>query len=63
MKATRVSLKHRVEYLLTRAAFGLTAAVPEGISYRIAGWLGSLFVTLSKKRRQFALRTLRNAFP
>jgi len=63
VKATRVSLKHRVEYLLTRAAFGLTAAVPEGISYRIAGWLGSLFVTLSKKRRQFALRTLRNAFP
>jgi Kdo2-lipid IVA lauroyltransferase/acyltransferase len=37
--------------------------VPEGVSYRIAGWLGGLFFTLSKKRRQYALRMLRNAFP
>jgi KDO2-lipid IV(A) lauroyltransferase len=63
MKTTRVSLKHRLEYLLTRGAFGFAALVPQGVSYRIAGWLGGLFVTISKKRRGYALRMLRNAFP
>lgn len=46
-----------------RAAFLFVAVVPEGLSYRVAGWLGGLFVRCSKKRRGFALRTLHNAYP
>jgi len=63
LSAAPVSLKHRVEYVLVRAAFLFVAVVPEGLSYRVAGWLGGLFVRFSKRRRRCALRMLHNAYP
>lgn len=59
----RATLFERAAYLVMRAWFALVCALPEGVSYRAMGWLGGLYVRLSKRRRTIALRLLRNAYP
>lgn len=59
----RVTLKHRVEYALARSVLFAVSLFPERVSYGIAGALGRLFLRFSGRRRQCALRLLRNAYP
>lgn len=59
----RATLLQRIEYLAMRGAMAFAARLPEVLGYGLAGALGGLFVRLSARRRRYALRLLRNAFP
>ena len=50
-------------YWLARAAIGTAARVPQWLGYTFADWLGRLFFCCNRRRRRYALRLLRNAFP
>ena len=50
-------------YWLARAAIGTAARVPQWLGYTFADWLGRLFFLCNRRRRGYALRLLRNAFP
>jgi KDO2-lipid IV(A) lauroyltransferase len=53
----------RVVHLAARAAIGLAARVPETLGYGLAGALGRCFFVLDRRRRGYALKFLRNAYP
>lgn len=59
----RVRLRDRAVYWLARGAIGFAAVVPDAIGYGLANALGRLYFRLSRRRRGYALRLLRNAFP
>ncbi|MBX3464575.1 MAG: hypothetical protein KF830_15510 [Planctomycetes bacterium] len=59
----RPRLLDRVVYLLARTAIGVAARVPQWLGYGCADALGRLFFRLDRRRRGYALRLLRNAFP
>lgn len=59
----RVRLVDRIVYALARTAIGAAARVPQWLGYGIAALLGRLFFRLDRRRRGYALRLLRNAFP
>lgn len=63
VKAKQVRLSHRVVYWVARAVIGVAARVPQWLGYRAAAWLGRLWFRLDKRRRRYALRFLRNAYP
>ena len=46
-----------------RGLFLVAALLPEALAYRFAGFLGSTFVRMSKRRQEYGLRMLRNAYP
>lgn len=50
-------------YWLARAAIGTAARVPQWLGYTFADWLGRMFFLCNRRRRGYALRLLRNAFP
>lgn len=52
-----------VVHVAARAAIGLAARVPEWLGYSCADALGRLFFALDRRRRGYALKFLRNAFP
>jgi KDO2-lipid IV(A) lauroyltransferase len=63
MAPARVTLAHRLVYAAARVAIALAQCVPETVAYRLASWLGQVYFVCAPRRRQFALRLLRNAFP
>jgi KDO2-lipid IV(A) lauroyltransferase len=63
MASPRVRPLQYLEYALIRTVFAVLALVPEVLAYRFARSLGSVFLRFSPKRRGYALRQLRNAFP
>jgi KDO2-lipid IV(A) lauroyltransferase len=58
-----IRLRDRVVYLAARVAIGLAARVPQWLGYGLADALGRLFFALDRRRRGYALRFLRNAYP
>ncbi len=52
-----------VVHVAARAAIGVAARVPERLGYGLAGLLGRLFFALDRRRRGYALKFLRNAYP
>jgi KDO2-lipid IV(A) lauroyltransferase len=52
-----------VVYWLARGAIGTAARVPQWLGYGCADLLGRLFFHVDRRRRGYALRLLRNAFP
>ncbi len=60
---TRVGIGDRLVYWLARAAIGVAARVPQWLGYGTASLLGRLFFRLDGRRRGYALRFLRNAYP
>ncbi len=58
-----VTIADRLVYLLARGAIGVAARVPQWLGYGCAAALGRLFFRLDRRRRGYALRLLRNAFP
>ncbi len=58
-----IRLRDRVVYVAARAAIGLAARVPQWLGYGLADALGRLFFALDRRRRGYALRFLRNAYP
>jgi KDO2-lipid IV(A) lauroyltransferase len=59
----KVRASDHLVYWLARAAIGTAARVPQWIGYTFADWLGRLFFRCDRRRRGYALRMLRNAFP
>lgn len=59
----KVRFVDRLVYWLARAAIGAAARVPEGLGYGFARLLGRLFFRVDRRRRGYALRFLRNAYP
>lgn len=60
---TRVRFRDRLVYWLARAAIGTAARVPQWLGYGAADLLGRSFFRLDGRRRGYALRMLRNAYP
>jgi len=56
-------VRNRCEYAVMRAAAWFMGVLPENLSYRTFEFLGEVFVRLSARRRRYAMRFLRNAFP
>lgn len=63
MSRRRVRFVDRVVYLAARFAIGTAARVPQWLGYSLADWLGRLWFRLDGRRRGYALRFLRFAFP
>lgn len=59
----KVRWRSRVVYVLARAAIGVAARVPQWLGYGAADLLGRLYFQLDRRRRGYALRLLRNAYP
>jgi KDO2-lipid IV(A) lauroyltransferase len=59
----KVRLRDRLVYWIARAAIGAAARVPQWFGYGLAALLGRAFFWCAKRRRGYALRLLRNAFP
>ncbi len=59
----RIRLRDRVVYGLGRMAIGFAALVPGCLGYGLASALGRLYFACAPRRRRYALRQLRNAFP
>ena len=59
----KVRFADRVVYVLARAAIGVAARVPQWFGYGAAAALGRLFFLCDRRRRGYALRFLKNAFP
>ena len=59
----KVRIVDRVVYVLARAAIGAAARVPQWLGYGAAAALGRLFFLCDRRRRGYALRLLKNAFP
>lgn len=58
-----IRLRDRIVHVVARAAIGGAARVPQAIGYGLADALGRLFFALDRRRRGYAMRLLRNAFP
>lgn len=52
-----------VVHVAARVAIGLAARVPQWLGYGVAGVLGRVFFALDRRRRGYALKFLRNAYP
>jgi KDO2-lipid IV(A) lauroyltransferase len=59
----KATLADRCVYVVARVAIGLAARVPQWLGYGVADLLGRLFFRLDGRRRGYALRFLRNAYP
>lgn len=59
----KVRFVDRVVHLAARAAIGIAARIPQWIGYGLADALGRLFFALDRRRRGYALKFLRNAYP
>jgi Kdo2-lipid IVA lauroyltransferase/acyltransferase len=59
----RVRFVDRLVYWAARIAFAVTAHIPQWLGYGFARGLGRLFFRLDGRRRGYALRFLRNAYP
>jgi Kdo2-lipid IVA lauroyltransferase/acyltransferase len=59
----KVRFVDRLVYWLARVAIGAAARVPEAIGYGLADGLGRLWFRFDGRRRRYALRFLRNAYP
>jgi KDO2-lipid IV(A) lauroyltransferase len=58
-----VRFRDRCVYWLARVAIGAAARVPQWLGYGTAALLGRLFFRVDRRRRRYALRFLRNAYP
>lgn len=58
-----VRLRDRVVYWAARLAIGFAARVPQWLGYSLADALGRLWFRCDRRRRGYALRFLRNAYP
>ncbi|MCA8965580.1 MAG: hypothetical protein KDC48_11895 [Planctomycetes bacterium] len=63
MSERPVRFHHRLVYWAARLAIGFAARVPEALGYALADGLGRLWFRVDRRRRGFALRFLKNAFP
>jgi KDO2-lipid IV(A) lauroyltransferase len=63
MARARVTFVHRLVYAAARVAIAFAWCVPEIVAYRLASWLGQVYFLCAPRRRRFARRLLRNAFP
>jgi len=59
----RHRLRDYLVYALGRGAIGVAAVLPQFCGYGLAALLGRLFFHCDRRRRRYALRLLRNAFP
>ena len=59
----RIRLRDRLVYAAARLAIGVTARVPQAIGYRAAAALGHAWFRLDGRRRRYAARFLRQAYP
>lgn len=59
----KVRLRDRVVYWAARLAIGTAARVPQWLGYSLADALGRLWFRCDRRRRGYALRLLRNAYP
>lgn len=59
----KVRLSDRIVYVAARCAIGAAARVPQWIGYRFAAGLGRLWFRLDGRRRRYALKFLRQAYP
>lgn len=59
----RVRLRDRIVYHVARIAIGAAARVPEWFGYRVADWLGRAWFRFDGRRRGYALKFLREAYP
>ena len=59
----RVRLRDRVVYAIARVAFAIASRVPQWLGYGLARLLGRLYFRFDGRRRGYALRFLRCAFP
>ncbi len=59
----KVRVVDRLVYWAARAAIGLAARVPQWLGYGAADLLGRLWFVLDRRRRGYALRFLRQAYP
>jgi Kdo2-lipid IVA lauroyltransferase/acyltransferase len=62
-KAGRVRFSDRCVYWIARFAIGAAARVPEWIGYRLAAGLGRLWFRLDGRRRRYASKFLKQAYP
>lgn len=58
----KISIKHRLEYALFRTVIAGLNVLPEGLAYRGVAAIGRLYYSCSKRRQQYAMRFLRQAF-
>jgi KDO2-lipid IV(A) lauroyltransferase len=58
-----VRLRDRVVYVAARIAFAIASRVPQWLGYGLARLLGRLYFRLDGRRRGYALKFLRCAFP
>jgi KDO2-lipid IV(A) lauroyltransferase len=59
----KVRLRDRLVYVAARGAIGAAALVPQWLGYGCASLLGRLFFLCDRRRRGYALRFLRQAYP
>jgi KDO2-lipid IV(A) lauroyltransferase len=59
----KVRFVDRLVHLAAVGAIGAAARVPQALGYALADALGRLFFALDGRRRSYALRFLRNAYP
>ena len=62
-KARKVRFLDRIVYCLARMAIGTAARVPQWFGYRLAAGLGRLWFRCDSRRRRYALKFLKNAYP
>jgi len=63
VSAREVRFVDRVVYAAARVAIGAAARVPQWLGYRLAAWLGALWFRFDGRRRRFACKFLRQAYP
>ena len=62
-RAQKVLISDRVVYLIARFAISAAARVPQWFGYRVAAAIGRLWFRCDRRRRGFALKFLREAYP
>lgn len=62
-RAQKVRMSDRAVYLIARFAISVAARVPQWLGYRAAAVLGRLWFCCDRRRRGFALKFLREAYP
>ena len=58
----KVSIRHRLEYALFRTVIATLKALPERLAYGGVAAIGRLYYSCNKRRQEYALRFLRQAY-